>query len=313
MKLNNIQKRIFYWELIILIIVLLCFLAHSAIKNKINAAAHIRNTNKFIAFQINNRLVDFKKKLRIISEMKIISENLQNFKVFDDEKNITVLNTIKSLTGASVIYILDNQGTVIASTKLNDQRSITKENFKFRPYFTEAMKGDEVIYPAYGVTTKERGIYFSVPVYSVDKKIILGVAVIKFSVKHIDSLLNAVNVTSGLISDDGVIFACNRKEWIFKIGYKITEEKKSRIIASKQFNNNEFKQLNILLTKYLFPALNETCYFHITPIIMNGWSIFTFQENSVFFLTSKNFIFIFVYVLFSIFFILLTILIHKRF
>jgi len=59
---------------------------------------------------------------------------------------------------------MDAEGTVTASSKTSTGKRLTGGNYTFRPYFSNAIKGVESRYGAVGVTTNERGLYFSSPI-----------------------------------------------------------------------------------------------------------------------------------------------------
>jgi len=42
---------------------------------------------------------------------------------------------------------------VVACTPYGEGKTLTGKSYSFRPYFTEAMKGQAALYPALGVTT----------------------------------------------------------------------------------------------------------------------------------------------------------------
>lgn len=73
------------------------------------------------------------------------------------------------------IYLMDATGSAHIST----DRSFVGNNYGFRPYFKEALKGKPTFDVAFGKTSKQLGYYFSHPVVDPDGKI-WGVMVVKF-------------------------------------------------------------------------------------------------------------------------------------
>ena len=85
----------------------------------------------------------------------------------DNETLMEELVFSKQMTGAALSYLLDREGTVIACTPYgkHGEKSLTGNNYSFRPYFIRAMKtGKPTTYVALGVTTGKRGIYHSAPI-----------------------------------------------------------------------------------------------------------------------------------------------------
>ncbi len=76
-----------------------------------------------------------------------------------------VLDHFQHALGVDICYLIDRSGTTIASSNRNTSASFIGKNFAFRPYFKLAMGGAPAIYPALGVYTGSRGIFYSHPVY----------------------------------------------------------------------------------------------------------------------------------------------------
>ncbi|MBN2693839.1 hypothetical protein JXR93_04170 [bacterium] len=142
-----------------------------------------------------------------------------------------ILETTKLNFNAEIVYIMNLKGNVILSTS----ELLMNKNYSFRPYFKNAISGKNIIYPALGVTTNERGVYLSTPIYY-NKKVI-GVFVIKSSLKKIDYILQDDNKESYLISPEGVIFATNSDGWLFSFWKKPTFNQFSKLNQTGQYSN----------------------------------------------------------------------------
>ena|GEM_PF-6023788 len=158
-----------------------------------------------------------------------------------DNKNLQAsLEQIKTDFQAALVYILDHSGTVVISTRYGDGQTLTGKNYSFRPYFREAMKGSNVVYPAFGVTTNERGLYYSSPIFREKEgpiHEIVGVAVIKMGMETVDNWFREVSSPIAMISSQGIIFAANRPDWIFREAYPLTETELNALRNSSQFGN----------------------------------------------------------------------------
>ena len=125
-----------------------------------------------------------------------------------------LLDIFCSSLDALTCYIMDKNGTTVTSSNRNTPKSFIGKNYSFRPYFKKAIEGEPYIYLALGVTSKKRGIYFSYPVMKDNK--ILGVVVIKFSVARLEQKFANLSGIAVLGDLNGMVFATNRKEWLFK-------------------------------------------------------------------------------------------------
>ena len=190
---------------------------------------------------------------------------------------VQILSTAREVLSASIVYVLDREGTVVACSPLAGSKTLTGNNYRFRPYFMEAMKGRSYHYAAVGVTTGKRGIYFSEPVYVDNVTEPVGVAVIKISLDSIDAFLSALKGERDalLLTDEGIVFASSRPQWRFLSTRPIPPEALQRLRASRQFNATSFKpfpfDLHGRLVRYdLKRATVDRC-----PVSFQGWQVVT--------------------------------------
>ncbi len=194
-----------------------------------------------------------------------ISENANEFDAH--EKIVIKLNMLQKALGLDMCYILDDQGTVIASSVNAKIETLDMHgrNYAFRPYFTEAMLGKDVIYPALGSATFERGVYFSSPIWDSQNNII-GVAVSKMGMHIFDNILKESVSISAVTTAKGIIISSNREDWLFRSIYPLSSEEYNDIISSKQFLNTPIQQLDLQID-------DETAHFHNKKYIISKRSI----------------------------------------
>lgn len=151
--------------------------------------------------------------------------------------NLILDNFTKSLD-LEVSYLMDKNGITLCSSNRNAQDSFVGNDFSFRPYYQNAIKGIPSTYLALGTTSRKRGVYYSHPVYDESHGEIIGVAVIKASVEFVETKLFPESDDILLFVDpDGVIFISNKPELRFKYLWNLDEEKIDKIADSKQFGN----------------------------------------------------------------------------
>jgi len=151
----------------------------------------------------------------------------------------SVLDRYNQAIGASVSYLIDGRGVVIASSNRKQADSFMGQFYGFRPYFTEAIKGKPHSYFAYGVTSRKKGYYTSAPVRS-PAGAVLGVVVMK---KDLDELENfmAQFEKCFLIDPRGIVFLSSRPEFSLKSVWPLTEKERNDLAASKQFGPGPFE------------------------------------------------------------------------
>jgi PAS domain S-box-containing protein len=214
----------------------------------------------------------------------------------------------KAGIGADVCYLMDNNGLTLASSNRDTIKSFVGKNYAFRPYFKEAMNGRMGVYLAKGVTSNERGLYVSSPVFGPGKKtndLPAGVAVAKGSLDALGSYFGTYKYVF-LVSPEGVIFVSSRPDWVFRSIADLTPGQKEALRISRQFgdgpwDNVGFEDMNkasgtVLFENKLFRFVDE----NIDDLA--GWKIVFIDDESSVAITRLMLISIF-----SIFFLLVSI------
>ncbi|MGM0471229.1 MAG: diguanylate cyclase domain-containing protein [Bacillota bacterium] len=126
-----------------------------------------------------------------------------------------LINDAKQILDADTVYLMNLQGTVIASTTYgSSNQDFVGNDYSFRPYFKEAVAGNRDIYGAVGKTSNQRGFYFSAPVR--DKEQIIGVLVIKVGLTEVDQILQEFSGTMLLNNPQGIVFASNQQHYLYR-------------------------------------------------------------------------------------------------
>ena len=238
---------------------------------------------KHLSDQINayvfNKVTGITQALATIRE--VLDQQL-NTKERDRYETLIALRTTKALFNASIVYVMDSQGTVIACTPYDkDNKTLTGNTYAFRPYFKDAMAGENVIYLALGVTTGERGVYFSSPVFSEGNDSPMGVVVIKIGLTEIDAIINEPEHPTVLVSPEGIVFASNRPKWLFQTALPLSDEKRAEIIASKKFAKEPLLPLAFSLDNDIVSISGASHTVVHYPIYVAGWDIATIEPEDV--------------------------------
>jgi len=239
-----------------------------------NGKQHSETTH--VAFQLNNYLGQY-----VREAITYLDASEQFFSVLEGVQppgNRTLteeLNMAKGMLGASLVYVMDSSGTVVGSSTYDGDRSLAGNNYRFRPYFTRAMEGHLTQYPALGVTTGERGIYFSWPIRAGSGQKPLGVTVIKVPLTYIDaSLANRKDRYSFmLISPDGIVFASSREKWLFHTALPMEEDKKRTVVDSRQFGDQPLDPLPFTVDGNIVKIDGMRHLVLVHPLELDGWSI----------------------------------------
>ena len=164
----------------------------------------------------------------------------------DNDHTLLILDTTRSNFGADIAYVMDASGSVVACKSHIATETLTGNNYVFRPYFTEAMKGKSFQYPALGVTTFLRGIYYSSPIRDPKNPCEpCGAVVIKAGLNKIDRLLGDFPGMACLVSPDGVVFASGNKNWLFKLLLADSAKVRIKSNQTRQFADAPLEDLPV--------------------------------------------------------------------
>ncbi|HWS49283.1 MAG TPA: ATP-binding protein [Candidatus Methanoperedens sp.] len=182
-------------------------------------------------FDVSKNLVSI-----IASDKEIISflRDEEAKKNRGDEMNEKLLN-YNSGNNYSAIYLIGKDGRTRAST----DRSFIDQDYSFRQYFKEAMRGENYADVNVGVTSKKMGYYFSSPI-KIDNEVV-GVAVIKMNPEIVFSFLKeeCIAALSDLMVVDrfGIVVGANRDGLIFKSLGKISQDKEEILATEDKYPN----------------------------------------------------------------------------
>ena len=176
--------------------------------------------------------------VRVLSGSPLIAPALISRKDEDVANANSVLDRYNSTLGTSVSYLLDSNGTAIASSNRNDPDSFVGISYGFRPYFVQAMQDAPGRYFALGITSLKRGFFASYPVKD-RKGQIIGVVVIKKDIDEKETGMSRYPYFF-LVDPNGIIFLSSRKDMTFKSLWPISRETRLALLESGQFGKREF-------------------------------------------------------------------------
>jgi two-component system C4-dicarboxylate transport sensor histidine kinase DctB len=193
------------------------------------------------------------------------------------------LNFTAKRAGADAVYIMDINGTVIATSNYNSDNSFLNKNYSFRPYFKNAIaERVRQFYYAKGATTGIPGFFISDPI--IHKGQVIGVTVVKLNMDYWEE--NWRDAQDNIIAADenNVIILSSQDQWRYKSIGNLSPSVMKNIILQQQFSGKEhesiyerviefsfFKQINItfwlvdndlyLTHNFLIPEVNWSIYY----------------------------------------------------
>ena len=144
------------------------------------------------------------------------------------------LEAITSLAGVDVTYILDREGTTLASSNWDRDVSFVGSNFAFRPYYTAAMQGRLGRFFAVGTTSGERGYYLAAPVRRQGR--VIGAVVLKVPVARLEQTMRLSEAPVFVSDGNGVIILAGDPRLRLTRLRDLTEAETDRIRQSRQYD-----------------------------------------------------------------------------
>ncbi|WP_257946829.1 sensor histidine kinase [Shinella sp. CPCC 101442] len=158
------------------------------------------------------------------------------------------LKEINGLLESSDIYVMTPDGNTIAASNYDRPATFVGQNFHYRPYFQDAIKGRQARFFALGTTSLKRGYYFSSPVEVGGK--ILGVIVFKVDIDSIETSWRGGEYKIFVADPEGIIFMTGSPEWLYTGVLPLDASRLARTQASRRYAEAQLRPLPVTETVY---------------------------------------------------------------
>jgi two-component system C4-dicarboxylate transport sensor histidine kinase DctB len=145
------------------------------------------------------------------------------------------LKEINNEAGAAALYLLDAEANTIAASNFDSAESFVGNNYRFRTYFTDAVKNGTGRFFAVGVTTGRPGYFLSEVIR--DQKKLLGVAVVKVEFTELLQYWEEASDDVFITNPDGVIVLASRPERLYKTTREVPADRLEEMKQTRKFSN----------------------------------------------------------------------------
>lgn len=153
------------------------------------------------------------------------------------------LKEINALLKSSDIYVLLPGGETIAASNHDLPITFVGENFSYRPYYQDAIRGNQGRFFALGTTSLKRGYYFSSPIRIGME--IRGVVVFKVDIDAIEASWKGGDQEIIVTDPEGIIFMSGRPSWLYASLRPLTDERLARTEASRRYADAMLRELPV--------------------------------------------------------------------
>lgn len=117
-------------------------------------------------------------------------------------------------TDVAAVYLMDTEGHTLAASNWSLPSSFVGRNYRFRPYFQEALSGGTGRFYGVGVTTGEPGYFIAAPIrIGAD---VAGVVAVKIDLNTFEERWRAEGLQLAVADDKGVLFLTTEDDWRYK-------------------------------------------------------------------------------------------------
>ena len=171
------------------------------------------------------------------------------------------------------IYLMDLNGLTIAASNYNEKVTFLDQNYGFRPYFKNALKGKRGEFFGIGATTSLPGYFIAQRVLDKDENV-LGVIAIKLDLSDLAKAWQEGGENVFVANSDGVIVLSSDKSWRYLTLKTLSEARRKEISLERQFANETLQPLDWENIGAGNVVLNGKKYIHAKSSVSRlGWTL----------------------------------------
>ncbi len=154
------------------------------------------------------------------------------------------LEQLNERAGSLSIYILDQNGKVVAASNWRRADSFLGEDLAFRPYFRQSMDSGSGRFFGIGTTRGEPGYYLSSAL--TDGRGTIGVAVVKVGLKQLEKSWATVEAPALVSDENGVVILASVPSWKFTTLKALDEATRNAFDRTQQYNRRALNPLGVV-------------------------------------------------------------------
>ncbi|SEM74695.1 two-component system, NtrC family, C4-dicarboxylate transport sensor histidine kinase DctB [Pseudorhodobacter antarcticus] len=200
----------------------------------------------------------------------------------DDPTTIDAANqylaTTGALSGASLLFLMDDTGTTLATSNFQTDMNLMGRNFSFRPYFQAAMQGQTGRYYAIGAITGDPGYFLSTPLTADGAR---GVLVVKVDLRPLQDTWTSAGLATAIIDQDGVAFLSGAPEWLYRPTKALSPGALARIHDARTYDGVDLRSPDPILTAPNRAMLGAgPMQIRTKPLTDDGWTLLAGAPNA---------------------------------
>lgn len=204
---------------------------------------------------------------------------IQAARVDNTEQLDRRLSDFAQAAGLDAIYLMRPDGMTVSASNAATSGSFVGQDYSFRPYFQEAVKGGQGRFYGIGATTGLPGYFIADPVYD-NNSDLLGVIAIKIDLTDLSESWQSAGEQVFLSNQDGVILLSSNPSWRYKTLTELNVRQREIITATRQFPGQTLTALNWQPQTFERATIDGTDRLHMMAAdLSHGWQLHYFASN----------------------------------
>lgn len=133
---------------------------------------------------------------------------------------------------AAVLYVLDADGTALASSNWREPISFVGSNYRFRPYYLDAVREGEAAFFALGTVSGRPGLYLSRRIEDAAGRLV-GVIVAKVEFDELEAMWRRAGEPTWVTDSSGVVLITTVPDWRFRATRPLTPERRRTLVEAQ--------------------------------------------------------------------------------
>jgi two-component system C4-dicarboxylate transport sensor histidine kinase DctB len=144
-------------------------------------------------------------------------------------------------TEVAAVYLIDLQGNTLAASNWDAPSSFVGKNYRFRPYFRDALKGRTGMFYGVGVTTGEPGVFIAAPISAGAR--IVGVVAVKIDLTAFENKWRQAGLQMAIADGQGIIFLTTEPAWRYRNLAPLSQATLQHLQETRQYG--DFAQISL--------------------------------------------------------------------
>ena len=243
---------------------------------------------KFMQVQLAGKAAELDRQLDRLSVLPaVLSTHPHVVQVLQSKTQENLANANQSLlqaqktSRASFAFVMDTQGTTVASSNFQDAVSFVGVNYGFRPYFQEAMNSNQATFFAVGATTGIPGYFVanSVQINGETK----GVVVVKAELAGLFDAWRLTPYEWAALDELGVVILSTNNKFLYSNTRGLTAEEIQRIRSDRRYVPVETSQLEFDVessSPFTIRSGDQSWYVQSRALTTEPWQLVLVVERS---------------------------------